>query len=55
MLEQLAVTLAADGIPVVWVTHDLDQMHRIADHVIELDGGQLVYAGPVGRYTKGGG
>lgn len=48
VLEKLARALAAGGIAVVWVTHDRDQMRRIADYVIELDHGRLAYAGPVG-------
>ena len=46
VLEELAVQLAAGGTPVVWVTHDMGQMHRIADQVIRLDHGRLTYAGP---------
>ena len=46
VLENLAVQLAAGGTPVVWVTHDMGQMHRIADQVIRLDHGRLTYAGP---------
>lgn len=46
ILEDLALQLATDGTPVVWVTHDMGQMHRIADQVIRLDHGRLTYAGP---------
>jgi putative ABC transport system ATP-binding protein len=45
--EQLSVGLAGAGIPMLWVTHDLAQMRRIADHVLALVGGTLVYSGPV--------
>lgn len=45
-LEALATGLARDGLPVVWVTHDLDQMRRIADHLIVLCRGEVTYAGP---------
>lgn len=45
--ERVAVELAAGGIPMVWVTHDLAQVQRIADHVLALIGGALVFAGPV--------
>jgi ABC-type transporter Mla maintaining outer membrane lipid asymmetry ATPase subunit MlaF len=31
----------------LWVTHDLAQMRRIADHVLALADGTLVYSGPV--------
>jgi putative ABC transport system ATP-binding protein len=45
--ERLAVELADTGMPMLWVTHDLAQMQRIADHVLALAGGELVYGGPV--------
>lgn len=44
-IESLAATLAHDGVPVVWVTHDLEQMRRIAGHVLVLVGGCLRFAG----------
>ncbi|MFT3715846.1 MAG: ATP-binding cassette domain-containing protein [Gordonia sp. (in: high G+C Gram-positive bacteria)] len=49
VLEDLARTLADDGIPIVWVTHDREQMARIADHMIELDQGRLLAAQEVTR------
>lgn len=45
-LEALARHLAGAGTPVVWVTHQLDQMRRLADHVVVLIEGRLRYAGP---------
>jgi putative ABC transport system ATP-binding protein len=47
--------LAADGTPVVWVTHDLDQARRLAEHVIVVRGGRVVHAGPVGELDAGTG
>jgi putative ABC transport system ATP-binding protein len=44
-LERLGRRLAEDGIPIVWVTHDLGQMHRIADRVAILLGGSLRFFG----------
>jgi putative ABC transport system ATP-binding protein len=44
-LEQLARDLAAGGIPVVWVTHDLPQMRRIADTVVVMIDGRVAHAG----------
>ncbi len=44
-LEELARALAATGVPVVWVTHDLDQMGRLADHVLVVIDGRIVHAG----------
>jgi putative ABC transport system ATP-binding protein len=45
-LEDLALSLAASGVPVVWVTHDLTQMRRIADHVVVVIAGRIVHAAP---------
>lgn len=44
-LEQVARHLAADGIPVVWVTHQLDQLRRIGDHVVVLSRGRVRFSG----------
>lgn len=41
VLERLATGLAADGVPVLWVTHDLAQAERIADRTVVLVGGRL--------------
>ena len=43
-LEQLARTLSSCGVVVVWVTHDLTQMRRIADHVLVVIEGRIAYA-----------
>ncbi len=37
------------GVDVVWVTHNLDQIARLAEHLIVLADGQVVYAGPPGN------
>jgi putative ABC transport system ATP-binding protein len=44
-LEELASALARTGVPVVWVTHDLAQMQRLAEHVIVVIEGRIVHAG----------
>ncbi len=44
-LEGLAQQLAGEGIPVMWVSHDLDQVNRIADHVVVVIGGAIAYTG----------
>lgn len=44
-LEGLARQLAEDGIPVVWVSHDLEQVERIADHVAVVINGSIAFAG----------
>ncbi len=40
-LEALARELAAEGTPVIWVTHDQDQADRIADDRLVLTGGRV--------------
>jgi putative ABC transport system ATP-binding protein len=47
VLERLARQLVCDGTPVVWVTHSQEQLRRLADHVLLLDGGRVDRAGPV--------
>lgn len=44
-LEKLGKGLADAGMPIVWVTHDLAQMRRIADRVAVLVGGSLSFTG----------
>lgn len=44
-LELLARHLADGGVPVVWVTHQLDQMRRLADHLLVVVGGRALYSG----------
>jgi len=43
-LERLAGRLTQQGVPILWVTHDLDQAARIGDWRLELAGGRLVGA-----------
>jgi putative ABC transport system ATP-binding protein len=45
-LEALARELCAEGVPVVWVTHDLAQAARIADTVVEVEEGRVRAARP---------
>jgi putative ABC transport system ATP-binding protein len=45
VLERLARGLVADGTPVVWVTHDQEQLRRLADHVLMLDSGRVDRSG----------
>lgn len=44
-LERLATQLVASGTPVVWVSHDVDQVRRIADAVIVLHHGRCMASG----------
>lgn len=47
VIEGLARQLAASGIAVVWVTHDLDGAHRVGDRIWTVDGGAVsTGAGP---------
>ena len=41
-LEALARRLADGGVPILWVTHDLGQVERIADHRVALEAGRVV-------------
>lgn len=41
-LERLHETLA---IPVIYVTHDMGEVERLADHLVLMDGGRVVAAG----------
>lgn len=45
-LEGLARTLADEGMPVLWVTHDLAQARRLADHLVVTRQGRISWAGP---------
>ena len=43
-IERLGCDIAAAGVPIVWVTHDVDQLRRVADHVLVLiDGGVAAF------------
>ena len=43
-LERLARELATSGVPILWVTHDLAQVERIADQRVALEAGRVVAA-----------
>jgi putative ABC transport system ATP-binding protein len=51
-LERTAGELAAEGRPVVWVTHDLDQADRLADDVLVVIDGRLASADERDRFLK---
>jgi len=40
-VEDLGRTLADSGVAVIWVSHDTDQLRRLADHVIVLADGTV--------------
>jgi len=52
-LEGLARALAASGVSVVWITHDLEQMWRIADHVVVVVAGRIAHQAPVADLEDG--
>lgn len=45
-LEAMARAQAADGVPVVWVSHDLAQVSRLADYVVVVVAGSILHTGP---------
>ena len=44
-LERQGCTLADRGVPVVWVTHDLDQVRRVGDWVLRVEDGRVTASG----------
>ena len=52
-LERLARDLCEAGVPVVWVTHDLDQAARVADAVVEMVEGRVTSARAAGGHGRG--
>jgi ABC-type transporter Mla maintaining outer membrane lipid asymmetry ATPase subunit MlaF len=65
VVEDLARSIAEHSIPIVWITHDVEQLRRIADHVLVLVDGRVaafghlseldVHADAVVRELVGGG
>ena len=47
-LEELARSLTEGGMPVMWVTHDLHQMRRLADQLVVMRAGRVLWCGPGG-------
>jgi putative ABC transport system ATP-binding protein len=52
-LERSARALADDGVSVIWVSHDLDQVRRISDRVVVLDHGRVVPSDAAVRWLCG--
>lgn len=44
-MEHLARQLADEGLAVVWVSHDTDQLRRLADHVLVIVDGEVAAFG----------
>ena len=51
-IEQLARSIAEDGVPVVWVSHDTEQLRRIADHVLVLIDGDVAAFGTLSELDR---
>ena len=51
-LEELACDLVRDGVSVLWVTHDLDQMRRIASYVVVLIAGRIAHTADASRIAE---
>ena len=51
-LEDLARSLAAEGVPVVWVTHDLAQVRRLADTTIVVVDGRVASAAEADAFME---
>jgi putative ABC transport system ATP-binding protein len=49
MLEAMARDLASGGVPVLWVTHDLAQSQRVADHAVTMEAGRVTVSEPMAR------
>jgi putative ABC transport system ATP-binding protein len=52
VIERLVTDLMSAGIPVVWVTHDLAQARRLADHIVVVRDGRVAYAGLAARLDE---
>jgi putative ABC transport system ATP-binding protein len=52
-LEDLARSLADDGIPIVWVTHDLGQARRVADAILVVVNGHIADSTDADAFTEG--
>lgn len=53
-LEGTARRLADQGTPMVWVTHDLAQAERLADHRLVVVDGRLAGSEEIARFATGG-
>ena len=42
LLEAQSCVYAENGIPVIWVTHNLEQAERLADRIITIDKGKII-------------
>jgi molybdate transport system ATP-binding protein len=49
ILPALELLNAASGIPIVYVSHAVAEVARLADHVVMMEAGRVVATGPVGE------
>ncbi|GAA1579040.1 phosphate ABC transporter ATP-binding protein [Kribbella sancticallisti] len=54
LIERAVTELARDGLEVLWVTHDAEQVHRVADRVLRIDRGRCSGLAPVVRRADSG-
>ncbi|KFZ30743.1 hypothetical protein IDSA_09495 [Pseudidiomarina salinarum] len=47
LLQYLRYFAGQYGVPVIWVSHDLDDVVQIADHLLQLEQGRVTSAGPL--------
>ncbi|MDX1705907.1 molybdenum ABC transporter ATP-binding protein [Pseudidiomarina sp.] len=47
LLQYLRYFSSHYGVPVIWVSHDLDDVVQIADHLVQLEQGRVASAGPL--------
>lgn len=52
VLEALARDLATGGTAVVWVTHDMGQLRRLADQIVVLLDGTVAHSGPMATLER---
>ena len=53
VLEDLGRDLAAGGLTLLWVSHDLEQVSRIADDRVVLEGGRVAGSERASEYLSG--
>lgn len=52
-IERIALDFAADGLAILWVSHDLEQISRLADRTVVIVDGRVADAAETKRYLAG--
>jgi len=52
-IEELTLSLVDDGMAVLWVTHDLDQAHRLSSRVVVIESGRVAVPDEAQRFLAG--